>query len=49
MGDWEISERELMEAANSAFFYNRPDLRYRFDASAPPLIPTPPEEAVERE
>jgi hypothetical protein len=38
--DFEITERELMECANAAFFYNRPDLQYRFDGSAPPLIPS---------
>lgn len=37
--DWELSERELMEIANRAIFYNRPDLQFKFDGSAPPLLP----------
>jgi len=43
--EWEISERELMEAANAAIFYNRPDLQFKFDASAPPLIPANPRQS----
>lgn len=38
--DWSISEREMMEAANAAIFYDRPDLQFKFDGSAPPLIPS---------
>lgn len=37
--DYEISERAIMEAANAAIFYNRPDLQFKFDGSAPPLLP----------
>jgi hypothetical protein len=39
--DWELDERELMEIANKAIFYDRPDLQFKFDASAPPLIAAP--------
>lgn len=37
--DWEFTERELMECANATIFRDRPDLQFKFDASAPPLMP----------
>ena len=36
--DWEFGERELMECANATIFRDRPDLQFKFDGSAPPLL-----------
>lgn len=33
---------ELLRIINETIFCDRPDLQFRFDASAPPLIPAPP-------
>jgi hypothetical protein len=41
---YDITEREFMEAANASIFLNRPDLQFRFDGSAPPLLPAGPQD-----
>jgi hypothetical protein len=39
-GDCFPEGAELLRIANETIFYDRPDLQYRFDRSAPPLIPS---------
>ena len=38
-GDCYPCGAELLRLINETFFYDRPDLQYVFDGSAPPLIP----------